>query len=102
EYYPASILRINHNPEGKPLKVLTFMQSLPFGNLTNIKGNLTILIDEEKIHEMTKHIELANQSYIYLIAQNQDIISSTADAPPIPITMLDGRNEDAGFFNYTL
>jgi len=102
EYYPTSNLKINNNPKDKPIKVITFMQSLPIGNITNIKGNLTILIDEEKIHEMTRHIELANQSYIYLISQSHDIISSTADAPSIPTTIFDEMNVDSGFFNYKL
>ncbi|GIP15615.1 hypothetical protein J40TS1_12570 [Paenibacillus montaniterrae] len=99
-YYPTSNLRISDNPKDKPVKVITFLQSLPIGNITNIKGSLTILIDEQKIHEMTKHIELANQSSIYLISQSQDVISSTAAAPPIPAALFDEMNADSGFFRY--
>src|SRR5690606_16778004 len=86
----------------EPVKVITFMQSLPIGNSSNIKGNLTILIDEEKIHDMTRHIELANQSSIYLISQNFDVISSTRDAQPLPAALLDEMRMNSGVFNYTL
>lgn len=102
EYYPTANLRISNSFKDEPVKVITFMQSLPIGNLTNIKGNLTILIDEEKIHDMTRHIELANQSSIYLVSQNFDVISSTQDAQPLPAALLNEMKMNSGFFNYTL
>lgn len=101
-YLPSSTLRRSANPNEVPFKVITFMQSLPVNDLTDIRGNLTVLIDESKVHEMIRQIELANQSSIYLVTQNHELISSTPGAKPLPYSIMVELKSDSGFLNYRL
>ncbi|UQZ35791.1 AraC family transcriptional regulator [Paenibacillus sp. PK3_47] len=101
-YLPASALRHSASVNEATVKVIPFMQSLPANELTDIKGNLTILIDESKIQDMTRQIELANQSSIYLVTPEHQLISSTPGAASLPDSLLNKLTSGSGFFNHTL
>lgn len=101
-YLPSSILQRNGYLKDDPMQVITFMQSLPVEETSNMKGNLTVLIDETKIHEMTRQIESANGSSVYIVNQNHELISSTPGASPLSNSILNELKSNSGLRNYNL
>lgn len=55
---------------------ITFVQSLPLGEKSDIKGSFVILIDENKIKELLLNQEGMQGSY-YILNRNQEMIFST-------------------------
>lgn len=101
-YLPSSTLQRNGYLKDDPMQVITFMQSLPVEETSNMKGNLTVLIDETKIHEMTRQIESANGSSVYIVNQNHELISSTPGASPLSNSILNELKSNSGLRNYNL
>lgn len=101
-YLPASTLQRNGNLKEAHMKVITFMQSLPVEDTSDIKGNLTVLIDETKIHEMARKIESANGSSVYIVNQNHELISSTPGASPLSASIMNELKSNSGLLNYNL
>jgi len=67
----------------KPQKVITFLQTLPYGNKKEIKACLAIFIDESKIKKMLENVEWANDGYIYILDKDNQVIMSTGDTGDI-------------------
>jgi YesN/AraC family two-component response regulator len=101
-YLPVSTLKRNDILNEAPINVITYMQSLPVEDSSDIKGNLTVLINEKKIHEMTRQIELANGSSVYIVNQNHKLISSSPGANPLPVSMMNDLKSKSGLLNYKL
>ncbi|KAF9139752.1 hypothetical protein BGX30_007551 [Mortierella sp. GBA39] len=98
-YLPAATLQRNSSLKNDPMKVITFMQSLPVEDTSTIKGSLVVLIDEAKIHEMTRKIESANGSSVYIVDQNHELISSTPGASPLSTSILNELKSNTGLLN---
>lgn len=98
-YLPAATLQRNSSLKNDPMKVITFMQSLPVEDTSTIKGSLVVLIDEAKIHEMTRKIESANGSFVYIVDQNHELISSTPGASPLSTSILNELKSNTGLLN---
>ncbi|WP_199615823.1 helix-turn-helix domain-containing protein [Paenibacillus alkalitolerans] len=101
-YMPVSTLQRHGSLNEAPLKVIPYMQSLPVEDSSDIKGNLTILIDETKIHEMTRQIELANGSSVYVVNKQREILSNTPGAVPLPASIVNEFTSQSGILNYML
>jgi two-component system response regulator YesN len=71
-YLPSDTVRFNNIEKN----MITFVQSLPLGEQTNIKGALVILINEEKIRELLLDQESLASSF-YIVDRNRDVVLST-------------------------
>jgi len=56
---------------------ILFMQSLPEGNRTNIKGTLGIFIDDQQIRALLNKMKWANSAAIYIFDENKNAIIYT-------------------------
>jgi len=63
----------------KPQKVITYIQSLPFGNKKDIKACLVIFIDESKVKKLLDNVKWATNGYICIINKDNQVIMSTGN-----------------------
>lgn len=81
-FYPSAEMSMNAN------KMLTYVQSLPYGEQNNLKGALVILIEDRKIMDLLKVIEPINKSSIYIVNSDNQVIMSTAESRELPAPLL--------------
>ncbi len=62
-----------------PLRMITFLQPLPYQEIKNPKAYLAILINERKIKSILQNLEWANQGDIYILDQQDNKIMTTAN-----------------------
>lgn len=84
---------------GNKARVITFVQSLPIYEVTETRGSLVILIDEAKIQEMFKQLELANDSTIFIVDQAERIIASTDQDTSLGEGLLQRLTRASGLFH---
>ncbi|SFM30116.1 AraC-type DNA-binding protein [Paenibacillus sp. 1_12] len=107
-YLPtARILRdggmgMMNNQDRMPINVITYVHSLPVREVSDIRGSLIILLDEQQIKDRLKQIEAANQSAIYIINDKQNVILSTTDEYELSSALFDKLTNPTGLFDYSL
>ncbi|SMF76001.1 AraC-type DNA-binding protein [Paenibacillus uliginis N3/975] len=106
-YLPSATLlrRAEYDPmqsiQKTPLNVITFTQSLPGRDRSDITGSFVILIDESQIKAMFAQIESASDSSIYIVDGDGRTIMAS-DKEPLPSQLLSRINGNGGLFNQTL
>ncbi|MCJ8006974.1 helix-turn-helix domain-containing protein [Lederbergia wuyishanensis] len=75
-YIPSTTIfeGISFSPE----KIITYLQTLPYGETKNPRGYLAILINEQMIKETLHNLEWANQGDIYILDKENNKIMTTA------------------------
>lgn len=68
-------------PSGK-LDTVTYVQTLPVGELTDVRGALVVLLDLKHIRRMLQSIEGASQSSIYILNREHQLMTSNPQAAP--------------------
>ncbi|NOU97706.1 helix-turn-helix domain-containing protein [Paenibacillus sp. LMG 31456] len=91
-----------NNQDRMPINVITYVQSLPVREISNIRGSLVILLDEEQIKDRLKQIEEANQSSLYIVDDKQKLILSTSDEYTLSDDFYAQMTSGTGLFNYIL
>ncbi|NHN33775.1 helix-turn-helix domain-containing protein [Paenibacillus agricola] len=83
-YLPAQLLQrelnvggIDHARITNSSNVITFVQSLPVREVTDISGSLVVLIAEKQFMDMFASIQTANKSSIFIMNENNDLIMGT-------------------------
>ncbi|MEK4980236.1 helix-turn-helix domain-containing protein [Bacillus sp. FSL K6-6540] len=80
-FLPSDVLLQNPNQgNGNPADVITYAQSLPLHDVSNIRGTLVIMIDGQQLQEMFRQIESANDSEIYILDKERGVIASSSDS----------------------
>jgi two-component system, response regulator YesN len=69
DYYAAAY----ETPNGK-LDTITYVQTLPLGEQTEIRGALVILLDVDQIRSMLSKIESASQSSVFILDRQDRLI----------------------------
>jgi two-component system response regulator YesN len=77
--------------DGAPLSMITYRQSLPYGNPGDVRGSLIVLIDESQLRALFDKLAAVNQGEIYIVDSENRIVSSTAT---------NGSASSAGLFSY--
>ncbi|KAB8136778.1 AraC family transcriptional regulator [Gracilibacillus oryzae] len=77
--------------------VITFLQSLPYGERDNIKGALMVHIDEWQVRNMLHKIEGLNSGVMYIADQKDNIMMSTSDDTNSFVNIKPLLNKEAGF-----
>jgi two-component system, response regulator YesN len=75
DYFPSETVTIDSGEEN----LITLIQSLPYGEVTELKGILMVHIDEKQIREMLQQLEGLNRGVMYIADQNKEIMMSTSD-----------------------
>lgn len=88
--FRSNILMGNHNKtymhtvlstsNVKEENVITFVQSLPFGESIHRAGSLVILINEDEIRNMLKEVEGLHQGAIYVLNREKELLIGPEDA----------------------
>ncbi|OUS72158.1 hypothetical protein B1748_25210 [Paenibacillus sp. MY03] len=68
------------NQTGAENRYIPLIQSLPMGEVEDIKGSLVLLIDEQHFNELMKQIESASDSIIYIVDENNQLIMTTNES----------------------
>lgn len=75
---------------GLQSNILTYMQTLPLGNRSNGFGTLLIMINVDELRNMFHGIDNAGSGEIYIVDDNNRIISATTDtSDPLPFGYMD-------------
>ncbi|MFE5320626.1 helix-turn-helix domain-containing protein [Paenibacillus sp. NPDC056579] len=74
DYVPVSY----ETPNGK-LDTITYMQTLPLGETTEIRGALVIMLDMNQVRSMLAKIESAYQSSVYILDRKDRLIAGDGD-----------------------
>ncbi|WP_121609113.1 AraC family transcriptional regulator [Mesobacillus foraminis] len=93
-YFPSEKIMMNSEEEN----IITFIQSLPYGEIADIKGVLMIHISEHQIKEMLQQIEGLNNGVIYIADENKEVMMSTSDNEGDFADIGPLLNNNAGFF----
>ncbi|MFX3636013.1 MAG: helix-turn-helix domain-containing protein [Candidatus Pristimantibacillus sp.] len=91
-----------NNQDRMPINVITYVHSLPVREVSNIRGSLVVLLDEQQIKDRLTQIEAANQSAIYIIDDKQNVILSTTDEYKLSSHFFNNLTNDTGLFDYSL
>jgi two-component system response regulator YesN len=75
EYMPAHNVVI----EGKSNSYITYLQSLPFGFRSSIKGTMIVLIAESEIHKLLYRGDLTEGGWSYIADAKGNILTSITD-----------------------
>jgi two-component system response regulator YesN len=112
EVYKDTMLRGYHNKAvfpsapfntGSGLRnMITYVQSLPFGERNNASGYLVILIDDQKIKDMLDKNEKMDQSYIYIVNSKNKVIMSTRNDLPSAANIFPKLTDQQGNTEYKL
>ncbi|MEK3913372.1 helix-turn-helix domain-containing protein [Paenibacillus sp. FSL H7-0331] len=107
-YLPTAMLQrdggmgMMNNQDRTSINVITYVQSLPVLEISDIRGSLVILLDEQQIKDRLKQIEVANQSFLYIINDKQKVILSTSDEYTLSDDFYAQMTSGMGLFNYSL
>ncbi|MGM7719802.1 AraC family transcriptional regulator [Metabacillus sp. Hm71] len=94
-YFPSEKVMMNSGQE----HIITFIQSLPYGEISDVKGALMIHIDEHQIREMLQQIEGLNKGVMYIANENKKMMMSTSDNEGIFPEIRPLLNDNEGFFS---
>ncbi|MDX8045541.1 AraC family transcriptional regulator [Gracilibacillus sp. S3-1-1] len=73
EYFPSEkVIMISGEKN-----VITLIQSLPYGEVRDVRGVLMVHIDEKQIRNMLQQLEGLNQGVMYIADQKKEIMMST-------------------------
>ncbi|MGN8646226.1 AraC family transcriptional regulator [Gracilibacillus sp. HCP3S3_G5_1] len=75
DYYPSEKVIMNSREEN----IITLIQSLPYGEVTDVRGILMVHIDEKQIREMLQQLEGFNRGIMYIADENKEIMMSTSE-----------------------
>ncbi|MFC4320089.1 AraC family transcriptional regulator [Litchfieldia salsa] len=75
DYFPSEKVNMLSGEKN----IITLVQSLPYGEVKEVKGVLMVHIDEKQIREMLQQLEGLNQGVIYIADENKEIMMSTSD-----------------------
>lgn len=95
-YLPAT--RIKQG--GKVSQPITFIQSLPLGEKTNIKGYLVVLFNEQEFDRLIQQINKVNRSSIYIVDSNKQVILSNTEKHQLSTDVLAKMNYESGYESY--
>ncbi|WP_046173601.1 AraC family transcriptional regulator [Domibacillus indicus] len=93
-YFPSEKITMNSGEE----RIITFIQSLPYGEISDVKGALMIHISEHQIKEMLQQIEGLNKGVIYIADEDKEVMMSTSDNEGAFGEIKQLLNDNAGFF----
>lgn len=108
QYLPtAKLLRdggmgMMNNLDRTPINVITYVQSLPAREISDIRGSLVVLIDERQIKDRLKQIEAANQSALYIVNDKQKVILSTSEEYKLSSDFYAKLTSGTGLFDYSI
>ncbi|WP_100408471.1 AraC family transcriptional regulator [Bacillus solitudinis] len=97
-YYPSEKVVMNSGEKN----IITFVQSLPYGEKLNIKGMFLVHIDEQEIREMFHQIEGLNSGFMYIVDGNNNIMLSTSKSEKYFNQIYPLLNKRAGFFEKSI
>lgn len=102
-YLPSEALLQDPNyGDGNPAEVITYVQSLPIHEITDIRGSLVILIDGEQIQEMFQQIETAYNSELYIVDRNNTVIARSKSGSELSDKITAKLTSTSGLFKETL
>lgn len=93
-YFPSEKVIMNSGEE----QIITFVQSLPYGESTDIKGVLMIHIVEDQIRDMLQQIEGLNKGAIFIADEKKDVMMSTSKKEGIFAEIRTELSDIRGFF----
>ncbi len=99
-FLPSATLWQDPVNRASPTKVITYLQSLPIYEVTETRGSLVILINEQEVQEMFKQLELANDSTIFIVDRYNQIIASTDPSVSLTEEMAKKLTSASGLFDY--
>lgn len=70
DYIPSTY----ETPSGNKLDTITYVQTLPLGELSAIRGALVIMLDMNKVRSMLTQIESAYQSSVFILDREDRLI----------------------------
>lgn len=82
--------------------VITYIQSLPYGEKNNINGSIVILINESNVKKLLENIKLANSGYICILDNRNQIIMSTSDNSKLSKIKYSDLKKDADIFEQNI
>ncbi len=77
--------------------MFTYVESLPWGEKTNAKGYLAVLIKEREFDRLIQSIQATNQGEIYIVDAARQVIVSTAEKTGRSEEWLAQLDGDAGY-----
>lgn len=75
---------------------ITYIQTLPLGERSNIKGYLVTLIKEQELDRLIKQIEKVNHSSSYIVDENLQVMMSTSNDPSLSSDLLNMLENESG------
>ena len=73
-YHYKEFIPLTYDTSSGKLETITYIQSLPLGETTEILGSLVILLDMGQVRGMLEKIESLNQSSVFILDQNDRVI----------------------------
>jgi two-component system response regulator YesN len=95
-YLPSAEVR----EKEKTSRVITYVQSLPIGEVSNISGYLVMLINEQEIDQLIEQIEKLYHSDIYIVDEHQQIIMSTSKENELNKAIIPLINMESGYSSF--
>ncbi|MFD0710755.1 helix-turn-helix domain-containing protein [Paenibacillus sp. GCM10027626] len=80
-----------------PVQTITYVQSLPINDQSDIKGYLVINIDEREIRRLFQQIEQLHQGEVYIINERNEVLTSTAKANAWDSGLLQRLDHSSGY-----
>ncbi|MFD0677256.1 MULTISPECIES: helix-turn-helix domain-containing protein [unclassified Paenibacillus] len=108
QYLPTAMLQrdggmgMMNNQDRMPINVITYVQSLPVREVSDIRGSLVILLDEQQIKDRLKQIEETNHSSLYIVNDKQKVILSTSNEYTLTDDFYAQTTDGTGLFDYSL
>ncbi|WP_165763844.1 AraC family transcriptional regulator [Halalkalibacter urbisdiaboli] len=74
QYYPSEKVVMNSGEKN----LITFVQSLPYGEKSDVQGMFIVHIDEQQIRDLFHQIEGLNSGFMYIVDEHKNIMMSTS------------------------
>ncbi|GIN71223.1 putative HTH-type transcriptional regulator YtdP [Bacillus sp. J14TS2] len=76
KYFPVNTLL--EGVSSSPIKMISYVQPLPPGQVKEPKAYLSIMINEQKIQNVLQTLEWANQGSIFILDEHNNVMTTTA------------------------
>jgi len=81
KYHYKEFIPLTYETSSGKLETITYIQSLPLGETDDIRGSLVILLDMGQVRGMLEKIESLNQSSVYILDQNDQVMVENGKHP---------------------
>lgn len=85
-----------------PLDVVTFVQSLPFRDVSGIRGSLVVLIDESYMRQMIRQIGSVHESAVFVVGKDNSLLMGTTERMTPELGLLEAMDREAGILQRTM